>query len=488
MIEVVSPMKRISSIKLVLNYLKLIKNLLIPTLVLFVLNDTSTNRIWHLFWIAYPFILILMFLYIFLSWFTYRYGYDESAFYIHSGIFTKNKQVIPFNRIQNIQRKRKIIHKLFRKTHIVFSTASATDEDVIFDMLSLQEANLLEDLVFNKKNSDAPLDGYREESVSTHQSIQRIHYQATITELLKASFASVKFLLVVPTFAIGIMIKDKDAYQFVKKTVSIDLIMAYLWIDIIVLVGILIVSLVLSICYTLSRYWNYTLSSDDTKIYIKRGLFSESQFSIQKSRVQALNIKQGLFKQILGLVEVELVTSSNYEDDDEISTLYPFLPKRKAYHIITEVLPEYEIDLNPRKLDKHVLWLKLCRASIICIILSIALFIWIPKFWWLSLILLLTLVTITYVDFRNSHFSIQKEFIQMQSGGFVRKMLISKRKNIIEAKVRTSPIQRTFKASTIYVSNRANPVEVTTISDMPLVYSADFYVWYKKRGENIQVE
>ncbi len=488
MIETVPSMKKITSIKLILNYLKLIRSLLIPTLALIFLNETSTNDIWHLLWTAYPFIVIFLFLLVFLKWFTYRYGYDDRAFYIHSGVFTKNKQVIPFNRVQNIQRKRTILHKLSRKTQIVFSTAAVTDEDLVFEMLSLQEANLLEDLVFSKKTPVAPLDDNSKDTISMHQRDQKIHYQVTIPDLLKASFASVKFLTVVPTFAVGIIIKDKDAFHFVKKTVSLELILSHLWIDAFVLIGILLISFLLSICYTFSKYWNYTLSSDDLKIYIKRGLFNETRLSIQKSRVQAFNIKQGLFKQLLGLVEVELVTSSSYEDDDDISTLYPFLPKKIAFQIITELLPEYQVDLKPRKLERRVLWLKLCRPSIIWIISSIVIFIWIPTFWWISLILFILIETIRYVDFQNSHFSIHDELIQMQSGGFVRKMLISKRKNIIEAKVRTSPIQRKFKASTIYVSNRANPVKVTSVFDMPLAYSAEFYRWYKKRGESIQVE
>lgn len=488
MTETVPSMKKITSIKLILNWLKLIMNLLIPTIILFILNEASTNKVWHLLWIAYPFIVIFMFLFVFLKWFTYRYGYDERAFYIHSGIFTKNKQVIPFNRVQNIQRKRTIFHKLFRKTQIVFSTAAVTDEDIIFEMLSLEESNQMEDLVFGNNNSVAPLDDEYKNTVSTHQTVRKMHYQSTITELLKASFASVKFLAVVPTFAVGIIIKDKDALHFVKKTVSLDLILSHLWIDVVVLIGILIVSLVLSICYTFTKYWNYTLSSDDLKIYIKRGLFNEIQLSIQKSRVQAFNIKQGLSKQLLGLVEVELVTSSSYEDDDDISTLYPFLPKKIAFQIISDLLPEYKVDLKPRKLEKQLLWLKLLRPSIIWIISLISLFIWLPTFWWISLILLILIEIIRYMDFRNSHFSIHDELVQMQSGGVVRRMLISKRRNIIEAKIRTSPIQRKFKASTIYVSNRANPVEITSISDMPFTYSAEFYNWYKKRGESIQVE
>ncbi|MDV2686973.1 PH domain-containing protein, partial [Alkalihalophilus lindianensis] len=101
-------------------------------------------------------------------------------------------------------------------------------------------------------------------------------------------------------------------------------------------------------------------------IYINKGVIDETAFSIAKDKVQAIAIEQSFTKRLFGLAEVKLTSAGSLsleEDASDINSLYPFLPVRRAYEMVSEILPAYEVTLEMKRLPRKSLWARLLRPS-----------------------------------------------------------------------------------------------------------------------------
>lgn len=110
---------------------------------------------------------------------------------------------------------------------------------------------------------------------------------------------------------------------------------------------------------TFLKYGKYEISSDDERIYITKGVIEETSFFIEKHKVQAVEVEQSLLKRLLGLAEVKLTSAGRLDFEGEkleLNSLYPFLPVKRAYEIINEILPDYEVAQEMRQLPKKSLW------------------------------------------------------------------------------------------------------------------------------------
>src|SRR5699024_2574228 len=97
--------KRYHPLTLIINFWNYVRSAAIPALFLFVLNLDSESFIWK--YGRYAFVIITMVAignYI-LKWLCNRYTLKEHAFHLYSGIFNKEEQIVPYNKIQNINRK-----------------------------------------------------------------------------------------------------------------------------------------------------------------------------------------------------------------------------------------------------------------------------------------------------------------------------------------------------------------------------------------------
>src|SRR5699024_8971110 len=126
------------------------------------------------------------------------------------------------------------------------------------------------------------------------------------------------------------------------------------------------------------------ISSNDTYIFIDRGLLNESHFMIEKRKIQGIEMEQTFIKRIIGLAEVKIVSSASPKSDDskvQVNSLYPFLPVDQAYSLIGELIPSYVIEKDMHRLPKISLLVKILKPSWFWIVATIALFLIKPSPW-----------------------------------------------------------------------------------------------------------
>ncbi|MCC5801812.1 PH domain-containing protein [Rossellomorea vietnamensis] len=429
-----------------------------------------------------------------LKWLFETYAYDNKAFYLNKGIVFKSEQTIAFSKIHNVNRHVSVLHRLFGLTALHLDTAAAgEDASVKFEALTLQEAEKLEELAANKEEKEAVLEETEEgqEAAPVLPSERTLHFRPTKKDTIKASFISLGFLFLVPLL-FSFYSNISDIWNVDEEAKGI-----FSWIAqspltfIIVLAGLLIVSAVLGVVRTYLKYGAYELSSDKDRIYITNGVIELQSFSILKERVQAVELKQSLIKRMFGMTGVELISIGQgviSEGSPDIKSLYPFLPTDLAYELVAELLPGYQVEKKMNPLPLKSLAIRMIQPSWIWVIATGALFWFKPAVFgiagsWIyaSIALLIAILVWRWLNFLHTGYLLRDNFVQFKKGFFESSIFYTKREKVIEVEVSQSRLQKLIGAASISTINRAKPIRVEDIRDIPYSVGEEFYRWYLGR-------
>lgn len=485
---------------------QLIKNSIFLIILLFILKKDSES--WVVEYGRYLFIgfFILRILYIVIAWYVEKYDWKDRAFHIHKGVFVRHTSTVPFSRIQNVTRKTTFFHKMLGLTSLTFETAGDGQSDAInFEVITKKDANSLIDLVKPGKQKEKSIADNEMESTYTDEDKEinetekpnrTVVFNPERKDLWKASFTSLSFLAIIPIIFGAIDYVQPFLPEADEVEGLLQVIIHSKWLIAVMIMLAILAAVGFGVSRTFIRYGKYEISTTDTHIYIDRGVLNESFFVIEKQKIQGLEIQQTFLKRIFGLAEVKLISSANPNQPESgvsVNSLYPFLPIREAYQLIERVLPEYNLNVELKRLPKRSLWVKLIRPSWIWIIATILLVYFKPNFfhieqaWWIaSLSLLLIVIVQRVLDYIHTRYAISSNQVQWWQGGLTSRMFITKRKNIVEMRYSQTRLQHYFGVSSITTINRSVPPHVESIQDIPTPIALKMKDWYFKRTEEIE--
>jgi len=482
--------KRLHPIKVPFEFWKLLKGNVFFIIMLYVLNFGSEKMYMKVLQIGFLVYLVWKVISVILKWYTYKYQIKEGTLYITSGLVSKSYRTVPLHKVQNVQQRTTLFHKIFRLTSLTFETGMTGDQgSVPFEMISRKEAERLEGEYASKQ--EIPVIDIPEERIAEDMepAIEKtIHFTPSKHDVLKASFTSLSFLALIPILATLYNTLD-DFFDLENAEGFLAKLLDTWWIITIVIAGLICIAVVFGIVSTFVKYGKYEISSDHEHIYIKKGVLDESAFSIRKEKVQAVEITQSIIKRVLGLAEVKLISAGSTGDEElETNTLYPFLSIERAYGMVEEILPAYNVERSMRSLSKQAFKIRMLRPSFFWIFTTLAIFYFKSSLWYISLILLVLIYTLRIMDYKNSRYLLNDEFIQFKSGSLETSLFITKRSKVIQIEVERSKLQKLFGLATIETINRSKPVHHTKLQDVSVEYADEFYTWYMDRTKNIQFE
>lgn len=475
--------KRLHPFKIPFEFWKLLKGNVFFIIMLYVLNFGSEKMYMKVLQIGFLVYLVWKVISVILRWYTYKYQIKEGTLYITSGLVSKSYQTVPLHKVQNVQQRTTLFHKIFRLTSLTFETGMTGDQgSVPFEMISRKEAERLEGEYASKQ--ELPVIDISEERIAEDMepAIEKtIHFTPSKHDVLKASFTSLRFLALIPILAT--LYNTLDDFIDLENTEGVlAKLLDTWWIITIVITGLICVAVAFGIVSTFVKYGKFEISSDHERIYIKKGVLDESAFSIRKEKVQAVEITQSIIKRMLGLAEVKLISAGSTGDEElETNTLYPFLSIERAYGMVEEILPAYKVERSMRSLSKQAFKIRMLRPSFFWILTTLAIYYFKPSLWYISLILLVLIYTLRIMDYKNSRYLLNDEFIQLKSGSLETSLFITKRSKVIQIEVERSKLQKFFGLATIETINRSKPVHHTKLQDVSVEYADEFYTWYMDR-------
>ncbi|MGN7402918.1 PH domain-containing protein [Cytobacillus praedii] len=502
------PAKRYNPLLMLFQLMNLIKNSIFFVVFLFVIKAGSNSAFIKYGKVIFILAFVITFISIIIKWFTTKYAFDNKSFYLYKGVFSKSERSIPFSKIQNINRHTALFHRIFRVTSISFETGIKGDDAAVkFEVVSRIEADRMEAQLSSAvhvdlpsiQESDANMETFPPEKDDSKVSSTRVmHFKPTKKDTLKASFTSFSFLLLIPLIA-SLYFKINDIFHVEEEAEGvISEILSSWWLVFGIIIFLVIASAAFGIVSTFLKYGKYEISSDVDRIYITKGVINETSFSISKEKVQAIEIKQTILKRLFGLAEVKLTSAGSLdfgEDKHEINSLYPYLPIKRAYEIVSDILPTYKVTEKMVRLPKTSLWVRLLWPSWIWILTAAVLYYFKPiilnmeQAWWIITAILLVIICITrLLDFFHTRYVLNDCFVQFKKGSLTTTLFISKREKVIEVKVSRNIIQKLLGLASITTINRAKPVYHAGVEDVPQEVTNEFCKWYKGRSGEIKVE
>lgn len=283
---------RLHPVKMLLDFVSLIKTNFIIIFFLYVIHFGTDSKLWLASQYLFAVFILLAIVYNFFNWFFYRYTVKDEAIHISSGVIKKSERVISLSKIQNIQKRTTVIHKLFNISSITMETGESGDNgSIALAAISKQEADWLEtiaSIVYDEEISEASEEEKDPDSIVETQNEREIHFIASKKDVLKASFTSLSFFALIPVvFTIYSNMEDLLPVTSIMGD-WLKAIMRYWWMIAITLVIFTFIAIAFGVITTYWRYGKYQILSDSKRIYIRKGLVDEVAFSILKEKVQAI--------------------------------------------------------------------------------------------------------------------------------------------------------------------------------------------------------
>ncbi|MDN6900206.1 PH domain-containing protein [Oenococcus sicerae] len=334
------------------------------------------------------------------------YEFNDNSLTIHSGLFVRQHNHIPYSRIQTIQHKQWFFLKPFNLESLAIETAGHNDgkAEAQLAVIPVKTAHLIEQL--NRRSSQV---------VST-ETIEADHvvepqavYDITANDLSLYAITSVG--LIPALIAVGSIMSQLDRFlpdHYVKAANNYFNHLS-LSIALLLFVLIAILSLIVSYLRIVLRYYHFQLTKTDQKLTTIGGFFQRNTVTTPINRIQAVCIKQSILRQWLKLATVNTIIASNAaksEDDHDDLLVIPVISNKLVFnkiHAFISWLPAINPNLNHLSVNKSYYFIR--NAVIISLLpIGLAIYFWRP-FGYAALLLLAVAASLGYYKSRQTAFA-----------------------------------------------------------------------------------
>lgn len=413
----------------------------IGILILFRARNLEAESFTWLFVVAVIFLTILVIRTI-LYWYRYTYYVKNEEFYIEYGIWFKKMHVIPLERIHSINKFEGVLHRLFNVAKLRVETAANIDSEVELDAISDKEAETLW-AILTKNRETTNIDSVKKDKETTEP-----HRSLTAKEFIILSITSGSIGIILPIIGSGISFLDNFIHfeSFVQSAIDLFRTEAdFLLITVVFCVAI-IIALIASIIAHALKYARFRVSRNIDHLIIQYGLFENHSTILPVSRIQAIRIEEGVFRQPFGFATLRAICLGGGTTDDNHSalhTVFPLLRMEEVNAFLRDFLPEYTLESAtysraPKRAWRHFLILDMLISSVVSLIL-VCLF-----YPWGALALFLIPLSLFYNDLRykDQRWHLTGDKLIVRSRLFRRSTVITTSRRIQSSKLKQTPFQQ----------------------------------------------
>ncbi len=243
------------------------------------------------------------------AYFRYYYFVSDKELIIRSGLFKRVKLNIPFERIQSVNFKQTVLHRIFQVTEVEIETAGSSKQESRLDALSIDDAEALRSLLLEKRAAALSHLYPSEVEAEPVESAQYTILRLSIRQLIKVGLTQNHFA------PIGLLSGIVFSSLFYAMTFDIDVeeILRSVWTYgerlaveeyALLLLGVFLISVLLSILRTLLRHYDLHFWRTGKKFQVVQGLFTRREFAALDSKIQILNWGQNPLERWIGFYNI----------------------------------------------------------------------------------------------------------------------------------------------------------------------------------------
>ncbi|MHA6253016.1 PH domain-containing protein [Oceanobacillus sp. CAU 1775] len=437
--------ERLHPATIILNVFRFLKDSLFLLVIAFVTFELLT------FVIVGSLYILLMVVIGAISWYRYSYWVDEDALHMEYGVFRRTKRTISKNRIQSIDLTQNIIHRLFKLTKVQIETASTglKAEAALAAVTYAKGIELREQLKYRKT--------VEEDETEAEEENEEVKKQISFNHLLLAGVTSGGVGIILSFLLVGL----SELEEFIPESIYDVTFEWFLSTSIITALLLILVILVfvwmLSVGWTLIRYGNFTISRVDDELLVTRGLLERKQLTIPMHRIQAIGIEENILRQPFSYVSIvaEIAGGSTDKQTDASVILFPIMEKNKVQEFLNEFVPSFSWDIeesNWKKPPKKALKFYILRSGFLFLVLSIALFYFLPAFSWAGLLIFALALYRGWMSYQDAGFDVAENRLLLRYRVLKRVTVLLYPKRIQAFEQAQHRLQRRDKLSTMRIS------------------------------------
>ncbi|MCY6483137.1 PH domain-containing protein [Clostridium aestuarii] len=380
------------------------------------LNKRFGNKIAMLILVVY---IIFDILICFLEWYKTIYYFNEKSIFYQNGIVNITKREVPLSKINTIDMSQGIFERIFKLTRIKIDTGNVkNDESEICLTVSSKRASEIKNILIDKENEQINTDKEKEYKLNLKSLIIYSLISNAILKGLGLIWIFNKFLDDIKKF-----IKFDILHYF--KDIKLEEVNNKILGIIIFIMGIIIISICLSIIYNCFKYYNFKTFLEENKLNVSYGFVDRKNYSFDKKKIKGVHIKQNFLMQILNMGTIEIESIGYGDKKGEKAILYPICNEKFQKEIISELLPEFcfteQIYKSPTSACVRFILKKIIFSSIIFVFL-----IYKFKYAYVGLVLLIFVLILGYMQYKNTAIGISDTLVYMSYNGFYKTKSIIK--------------------------------------------------------------
>jgi putative membrane protein len=276
-----------------------------------------------------------------LVWRRFRYGVGAAEIVIESGVLNRNRRIIPFDRVQDVDIERTFLARLLGLAKVRIETGAGGKDEGLLDSVSLAEANRLREAV-RASRSDAAVAAPAE---SAEAPAARMLFAMDLPRVLLFGAFSFSLVYIAGLFALLQTFDRFLPFDIYDPARWLGLVGDYLpdrWTSGAVAAVLLVAALLGSaagVLRTLARDYGFRLSLEGDRLRREQGLFTRREAVIARRRVQLAQVRSGPLRSLFGWSGLAFQTLGAGADRSGLQGAAPFATRAEIEAVLAQVPP-----------------------------------------------------------------------------------------------------------------------------------------------------
>lgn len=416
------------------------------------------------------------------GWKRFTYEEESDRITIRKGLVQRSEKIIYYSRIHSVSQEQPLIQRLLGVVQLKIETPGGSEGDAVLPVLPRREAERLQRVLNERAAHDSavvdrdadgsgaadaesfgppvaqelqarPTAGDPAAQNRTSAAAGRPRaaepellyrlgpgrlFQAALTELNLG--LAVAFVAGIASFADDLLPDEWMNRIVTNAHVYLTGIRAIL----VIAAAALLFAWMLSLVLFIVKFAGFSLYREGERLSIRYGLLERKQFLFDPARVQAVTVKEGWLRQLLGYVHVEVnVVSSSSEK--ETPALHPFIPKAQIASLLERTIPQFAFAGAEFRPPTRALLGYVRTGLILTVILAAALIYFFPQAGLWALLLIPLSFGLDYWSFRSSGASLNGQRLTIVNRGIGKQTHCTLKRHIVAFHIVGSRWQRKGK-------------------------------------------
>jgi putative membrane protein len=301
-----------------------------------------------------------------LRYLRFRYDIDDGTLRVTSGVVARQSREIPLGRIQNVDTRQGVFHRVLGLTVVEFETAGGSATEASLDAVEVTEADRLRRLVQDydrRGGTESQTDEAADESEGDEETglAPELLFAFSWRDLVTYALVSVRpaapvltlvglplgsdVVIAVLRFNVRLLASNGQLGMPGLRDMATPRLVALFALTALQFV---LIALAVSIALTVVEYYHFTLTREDDDLRYERGLIRRYSGTIPVEKVQTVSIRENVLMRRFGLATL-VVETAGYGPGSQQSSkgvAVPMAPRGEVYDLARDIAPFGDLEFE----------------------------------------------------------------------------------------------------------------------------------------------